>query len=95
MQRKSSVLEFVTGGRPGVLAATGNSDPLAGGAYAWAHIAGQTLKVNILTIAADGSHAMQIYERTVVPQGMELAFKRIVNGAPVRTVDGKLIKFAD
>ena len=95
VQRKSSVLDFVAGGRPGVWAAAGNTDPLASGSYAWAHIEGQTLSVNILSIAKDGAYAMQVYERTVVPQGMELAFKRIVAGETVRTVDGKLIKFAD
>lgn len=94
-QRKSSVLDFVAGGRPGVWAGAANTDPLASGSYAWAHIEGQTLSVNILSIAKDGTYAMQVYERTVVPQGMELTFKRIVAGETVRTVDGKLIKFAD
>ena len=95
VQRKSSVLDFAPSGRPGVWSAVGNTDPLASGSYAWAHIEGHTLSVNILTIAKDGAYAMQIYERTVVPQGMELVFKRIVAGETVRTVDGKLIKFAD
>ncbi len=95
VQRKSSVLDFVASGRAGVWAAAGNTDPLASGTYAWAHISGQKLSVNILTIAKDGSHAMQVYERTVAPQGMQLAFRRIVDGETVRTVDGKLIKFVE
>lgn len=67
----------------------------ASGEYAWTHIKGQTLSVNILTIAKDGTYAMQVYDRTVSPQGMQLVFKRIVDGRIVRTVDGKLIKFAE
>ena len=81
--------------RPVIKLSAGNTDPLAGGGYAWAHIAGQTLHVNILTIAEDGGYAMQVYDRTVRPQGMALVFRRVVNGATVHTVDGKLIKFAE
>ena len=95
VQRKSSGLDFVASGRPGVWSAVGNTDPLASGEYAWTHIKGQTLSVNILTIAKDGTYAMQVYDRTVSPQGMQLVFKRIVDGRIVRTVDGKLIKFAE
>ena len=94
-QRKSSARDFVASGRPGVWAAAGNTDPVSGGGYAWAHITGQTLSVNILTIAEDGGYAMQVYDRTVRPQGMALVFRRVVDGTTVRTVDGKLIKFAN
>jgi hypothetical protein len=94
-QRKSSALDFLASGRPGVWAAAGNTDPLASGSYAWAHIAGQTLSVNILSLAKDGSYSMQVYDRTVSPAGMQLVFKRIVGGQTERTVDGKLIKFAE
>jgi hypothetical protein len=94
-QRKSSALDFVASGRPGVWAAAGNTNPLASGSYAWAHIAGQTLSVNILSVAKDGSYSMQVYDRTVSPAGMQLAFRRISGGQTERTVDGKLIKFAE
>ena len=95
VQRKSSALDFVPSGRAGVWAAADNRDPLTSGSYAWAHIVGQMLSVNILTVAEDGGYAMQIYDRAVSPQGMQLAFKRIVDGRTVRTVDGKLIKFEE
>ena len=60
VQRNSSALDFVASGRPGVWAAAGNTDPLASGSYAWSHVTGQTLSVNILTLAKDGSYAMQV-----------------------------------
>lgn len=49
----------------------------------------------MLTIAADGALTMQIYDRTLSPLGMALSFRRLVDGAIERTVDGKLVKIAE
>ena len=38
---------------------------------------------------------MQIYERTRKPSGMDFVFRRVLAGEPVRTVKGKLIKYAN
>ena len=93
--RKSSRMRFVGTGRAGVFRGEANGDPMDGGAFAWAHIRDHTLSMSVLTIAADGAYTMQVYERTLSPSGMALDFRRIVGGVVERTVQGRLIKFAE
>ena len=93
--RKSSRMRFAPTAAPGVFRGEDGGDPLAGGPYAWAAIRAHTLSINVLTIGADGAYTMQVYERTLSPLGMALSFRRLVDGAVERTVEGKLIKIAE
>ena len=70
-------------------------DPLQAGKYAWARIAKETLYVYSLLIHPPGRYDMQLYERSVEPSGMDFVFRRFLDGEPVRTVKGKLIKYAN
>jgi hypothetical protein len=82
--------------RPGVWAAEGNADPLtAGDPYSWAYVRDNTLVIKSMAIRADGTHEMQIYERTLGGTGMELQFTRLQDGAEVRRAKGRLIKVAN
>lgn len=83
--------------RPGVWAAEDNADPLThpGGTYSWAYVRDNTLVVKSLAIGADGSHEMQIYDRTLTGTGMALRFVRLQDGEEVRTAKGRLIKVAN
>lgn len=82
--------------RAGVWAAEGNADPLSSGApYSWAYIRDNTLVIQSMAIRPDGSHEMQIYERTLTGTGMELKFTRLQDGEPVRSASGRLIKMAN
>jgi hypothetical protein len=74
--------------------ATENSDPLSGQPFAWAYIKETSLILHIMSVDENGAYQMQSYIRTLVPTGMEFKFERIRNDEPVRTVRGKLIKFA-
>lgn len=95
VRRKSTTLDFVPAGRPGVFRdARGGVDPLSGAPYAWARIRGQTLTVHSLVIDDDGSYEMHSYDRTLVGAGMELEFTRVRDGEPTKTVTGKLVKAA-
>lgn len=69
-------------------------DPMSGDGYYWARLSGQTLTVYGLGVAGDGTAELQVYRRTLTDLGMELEFTRTVDGQPVRTAKGKLIKFA-
>jgi hypothetical protein len=92
---KSKEMSFVAV-RPGVWRAEGGADPLASDrAFVWSHIEGQTLVTNSLQIYPDGRHELQIYRRTLLGLGMELAFVRFVEGKVVRRAKGRLIKFAN
>lgn len=92
---KSTTVEFQPA-RPGVWRAVGAKDPAASGEpYIWAHVDGQTLVVSGLQIGADGRHELQIYRRTLSGSGMTLEFTRIVDGEPVRTAEGRLVKIAN
>lgn len=92
---KSTTVEFQPA-RPGVWRAAGAQDPAASGApYLWAHVDGQTLVVTGLQIGPDGGHELQVYRRTLSGSGMALEFTRIVDGEPVRTAEGRLVKIAN
>lgn len=95
VKRKAQSATFVSTGNPGVYRATDLSDPLQGGKFAWARIEKQTLYVYALLINEEGRYDMQIYERTIKPSGMDFVFHRVRDGEPVRTVKGKLIKYAN
>ena len=95
VKRKAQSATFLATDKPGVYRATDLADPLLGGKYAWARIAKQTLYVYALLIDHEGRYDMQIYERTIRPSGMDFIFQRVRDGEPVRTVKGKLIKYAN
>lgn len=95
VKRKSQSAIFLPTEKPGVYRASDLADPLQGGKYAWARIQKQTLYIYALLIGDDGRYDMQIYERTIKPSGMDFVFHRVRDGEPVRTVKGKLIKYAN
>jgi hypothetical protein len=67
-------------------------DPLKGEPYVWARITGSTLTVYSLHITADGSYDMQVYNRTLSDQGMNVRFTRFSEGEPMRVVTGTLAR---
>lgn len=92
---KSTTIDFQPV-RAGVWRAGAAQDPVQSGQpYLWAHVDGQTLVVNGLQVAPHGGHELQVYRRTLSGSGMALEFVRIVDGQPVRTARGNLIKVAN
>lgn len=94
VRSKTQKMAFQPSGKGKVYKADGNGDPLSGQPYAWAYIKETSLVIHIMSINEAGAYEMQSYTRTLVPTGMSFLFERIRNDEPVRTVKGKLIKFA-
>jgi hypothetical protein len=63
-------------------------DPLKGDPYMWASIRGKTLGVYGVHVTADGGYELQVYERTLVPGGIKVVFKRIRNGKRLKEISG-------
>jgi hypothetical protein len=93
-ERKASELAFSPSSRPGVWRAGDGVDLLAGGTYAWSRIEDSTLVTHVIGIDDEGRSDVQVFRRTLSGIGMELDFRRVVDGEVVRTVSGKLIKIA-
>jgi hypothetical protein len=67
-------------------------DPMKGDPYMWAKIQGASLKMYALLVTDEGGYELQVYDRTLVPGGMELKYSRLRDGEVLRTVTGKLRK---
>jgi hypothetical protein len=92
VRRKETTVRFVPAGRPGVWRAQESGDPLAGKDTIWARIRGNTLILYFLDITPSGTYELSRYARTLSGSGMDLEFTLIIDGEPVRTVRGKLVK---
>jgi len=90
---KAQTATFLPAGKPNVWKAEDSDDPLGAG-YVYARVHEQTLTVYSVEAAADGSLEVQIYNRTLSGLGMELTFTRLIDGQQIRSVKGRLIKFA-
>ncbi len=62
-------------------------DPMQGDPYVWSRITGQTLTLFALLIRDDGGYELQIYDRTLVADGMQLRYSRTRDGKPLRTIE--------
>jgi len=94
VREKTQRMTFAPTGNGQVYKAAGNGDPLSGQPYAWSYIKDTSLIIHIMSINEKGAYEMQSYTRTLVPTGMSFVFERIRNDEPVRSVKGKLIKYA-
>ncbi|MEX2615938.1 MAG: hypothetical protein WD767_07570 [Alphaproteobacteria bacterium] len=66
------------------------NNPMQGDPYVWARIAGDTLSVYALIVTDSGSYDMQVYHRTLTPDGMKLRFSRTVEGEEKKIITGEL-----
>ena len=99
LNRKSYTVHFKPKGKSGLYGSAmrtdmfGNQvpmDPLKGEPYVWARISGDTLFVYAMLITDEGGYEMQVYERTLTPDGMDLTYSRVRDGEVLRTVRGTL-----
>ena len=67
-------------------------DPMKGDPYVWARIEGQTLTLYALTVTERGGYDLQVFDRKLVPGGMELRYSRVVDGQAPRVITGRLRK---
>ncbi len=68
-------------------------DPMKGDPYVWARIKGKTLTVYALIVTDEGGYEMQVYDRTLTEQGLDLRFERFRDGQKLRLITGTLVKF--
>jgi len=94
VKRKGQKFTFLPTGKGGIYRSPTSADPMSGVPYAWARIKKNTLNVYLFTITASGAFSLQTYARTLTPLGMDFVFTRLRDGEPVRSVKGKLIKYA-
>ena len=92
IRRKETSVRFVPAGAPGVWKSADSGDPLAGKDTVWGRIRGNTLILYFLDITNTGTYELSRYARTLSGSGMDLEFTLIIDGEPVRTVRGKLVK---
>jgi hypothetical protein len=101
---KSHLVDFRPTARPGLFASAmrrdvnGNLvplDPMSGDPYTWARIAGDTLTVHALLVTDDGGYEVQVYDRTLTNDGMDLTFQRFRDGVLMKEIVGKLARVED
>ncbi len=99
LKRKDYTIQFKPKGKTGLYGSAmrtdmfGNKvplDPLKGEPYVWARISGDTLFVYAMLITDEGGYEMQVYERTLTPNGMDLTYYRVRDEGVMRTVRGTL-----
>lgn len=67
-------------------------DPLQGDPYVWSRLTGDTLTVFSLLIDESGGYEVQEYNRSLTDGGLDLEYRRIRNGAPLKTVNAFLAR---
>ena len=99
LKRKSYTVQFKPERKSGLYGSAmrtdmfGNQvpmDPLKGEPYVWARISGDSLFVYAMLITEEGGYEMQVYERALTPDGMQLTYSRVRNGEIMKTVRGTL-----
>ncbi len=100
-KRKSYSITFRPTKRDGIFASAmradkfGNAvplDPMTGQPYVRARIHGKTLTIHALHITPEGGYEMQVYDRTLIPEGLDLRFSRFRDGRQLKLITGTLIR---
>lgn len=95
VRRKTQSVEFTPTNNAGVFRGIGSGDLLDGEPYIWANVLQQTLTIYIMNVETDGTYNLQSYARKLSGYGMDLVFRRIRDGEPVREARAKLSKVAN
>ncbi|MCK6449562.1 MAG: hypothetical protein L6R19_01685 [Alphaproteobacteria bacterium] len=90
---KTTTLRFVPTAKPGVFVAAGEAG--APGRRTWAEIHGATLTVYVMDEGASGGPELQQWDRKVDGNRMELTYRRVSAGEPVRVVRSTLAREVD
>lgn len=67
-------------------------DPLKGDPFVWAVITGKTLKVHAMLVTEGFGYEMQVYERTLTKEGLDVRFSRVRDGKRLRDVTAALVR---
>jgi hypothetical protein len=66
--------------------------PLHGDPVRWASLQDGRLHVYAFVVAEDGTYELQIYDRVLTDQGIDIEFQRIVDGQVVRRISGRTVR---
>ncbi len=91
-RRRDSRVVFDPADRPGFFIERGSGHPVNDGILRWANVSGNTLKVHVLALPADGSYGLQSYTRTLTGDRMNLEFISVADGQQQRMVAGGLAR---
>lgn len=83
---------FVAVPRPDPFREADPHEPLRGDAVRWARIDGNHLHVLSFVILDDGSYELQDYDRALTDDGIDIVFRRIVDGVRVREITGSTVR---
>jgi hypothetical protein len=99
IKHKSYAISFAPSSRPDIYRSAmrtdmfGNRvpmDPLSGDPFVWCRIAQKTLTVYALLIDDEGRYDLQVYERTLVDNGLQLKFTRLREAEPPKVISAFL-----
>ena len=83
---------FVEAPEVNVFAEREETTPLGGDPLRWAVQDAGGLHVYSLTILDDGRYELQTYSRKRNATGIDLRYERVVDGRPVRSIEGRAVK---
>lgn len=81
--------------KPEDAAGLASDDPLDGRPFAWARISEQVLTIHVLTISETGDYFLQTYERSLMADGLALAFHRLHDGRIEKRLFGTMRRLED
>ena len=67
-------------------------DAMAGDPIRWARIDGNRLGVFSMVVMPDGRYELQAYERLLTDVGLDIDFRRILDGQVVRLIEGRTVR---
>lgn len=67
-------------------------EPLRGDAVRWARIDGKHIHVHSFVVLKDGSYELQDYDRALTDEGIDITFRRLVDGKLVREITGTTVR---
>lgn len=66
--------------------------PMRGDPVRWASVEDERLHVYSFVVLEDGTYELQIYDRILTGQGLDIVFQRIVDGEVVRRITGHTVR---
>jgi hypothetical protein len=66
--------------------------PMQGDPVRWAAVEGDRLHVYSFLVLDDGRYELQVYDRVLTDEGLDILFERIVDGEVLRRITGRTVR---
>lgn len=70
----------------------GETLPMRGDPVRWAYLEDDTLHVATFVVLEDGRYELQLYERSLTPNGLDIEFQRLVDGQLLTRIAGRTVR---